>query len=78
MLGWGIIPSIWEIDIGMWAGAVLQSTDQFFLFPLLWTTQYTAHSTTPSAYKYSTCTRTSCPAHIILTACPTHLQPIPY
>ena len=20
MLGWGIIPSIWEIDIGMWAG----------------------------------------------------------
>ena len=59
---------------------LLQSTDQFFHFPLLWTTQYTAHSTTPSTYKYSTCTctRTSCPAHIILTACPTCLQPIPY
>ena len=64
---------------GMLAG-VLQSTDQFFLFPLLWTTQYTARSTTPSAYKYSTrtCTHTSCPAHIVLTACPTCLQPIPY
>ena len=49
-----------------------------FLFALLWTTQYTARSTAPSAYKYSTCTCTSCPAHIILTACPTCLQPIPY
>ena len=59
---------------------MLQSTDQFFLFPLLWTTQYTARSTTPSAYKYSTCTCTctSCPAHTILTASPTCLQPIPY
>ena len=59
---------------------LLQSTDQFFLFPLLWTTQYTACSTTPSTYKYSTCTCTctSCPAHIVLTACPTCLQPIPY
>ena len=57
---------------------MLQSTDQFFLFPLLWTTQYTARSTASSAYKYSTCTRTSCPAHIVLTACPTCLQPVPY
>ena len=57
---------------------LLQSTDQFFLFALLWTTQYTAHSTTPSAYKYSTCTRTPYPAHIVLTTCPTCLQPVPY
>ena len=57
---------------------VLQSTDQFFHFPLLWTTQYTARSTTSLAYKYSTCTRTSCPTHIILTASPTCLQSVPY
>ena len=57
---------------------LLQSTNQFFLFALLWTTQYTAHSTAPSTYKYSTCTCTSCPAHIILTTCPTCLQPIPH
>ena len=57
---------------------MLQSTDQFFLFALLWTTQYTAHSTAPATYKYSTCTRTSCPAHIVLTASPTCFQPIPY
>ena len=59
---------------------MLQSTDQFFLFALLWTTQHTAHSTAPSAYKYSTCTctRTSCPAYIIFTACPTCLQPVPH
>ena len=57
---------------------VLQSTDQFFLFTLLWTTQYTARSTAPSTYKYSTCTRTSYPARIILTASPTCLQPVPY
>ena len=57
---------------------LLQSTNQFFLFPLPWTTQYTARSTTPSAYKYSTCTYTSCPAHIIPTASPTCLQPIPH
>ena len=57
---------------------VLQSTDQIFLFALLWTTQYTACSTAPSAYKYSTRTCTSCPAHIVLTACPTCLQPVPY
>ena len=61
-----------------WRIRVLQSTDQFFLFPLLWTTQYIAHSTAPPAYKYNTCTRTSCPAHIVLTACPTCIQPIPY
>ena len=63
-----------------WNDFLLQSTNQFFLFPLLWTTQYTARSTTPSAYKYSTrtCTHTSCPAHIILAASPTSLQPIPY
>ena len=52
-------------------GVMLQSTDQFFLFPLLWTTQYTARSTTPSAYKYSTRT-------CIRTSCPTCFQPIPY
>ena len=52
---------------------LLQSTDQFFLFALLWTTQYTACSIAPSAYKYSTSTCTSCPAHIDLTTCPTHL-----
>ena len=57
---------------------VLQSTDQFFHFPLLWTTQYTARSTAPSTYKNSTCACTSCPAHIIFTASPTCLQPIPY
>ena len=51
---------------------LLQSTDQFFLFALLWTTQYTAHSIASPAYKYSTCTCTSCPAH---TTC---LQPIPH
>ena len=67
-----------EADCPCLPPCLLQSTDQFFLFPLLLTTQYTAHSTTPSAYKYSTCTRTSCPAHIVLTACPTCLQPIPY
>ena len=54
----------------VYKASVLQSTDQFFLFALLWTTQYTARSTTPSTYKYSTCTRTSRLAHIILTACP--------
>ena len=59
-----------------WTVQVLQSTDQFFLFPLLWTTQYTARSTAPSTYKYSTCTCTSCPAHI--TASPTRLQSIPH
>ena len=59
-------------------GVMLQSTDQFFLFAPLWTTQYTARSTTPSAYKYSTRTCTSCPTHIVLTACPTCLQPVPY
>ena len=59
-------------------GVMLQSTNQFFLFALLWTTQYTARSTAPSTYKNSTCTRTSCPAHIVLTTCPTCLQPIPY
>ena len=64
--------------IPSFSGMVLQSTNQFFLFPLLWTTQYTARSTTSPTYKYSTCTRTSCPACTILTACPTCLQPIPY
>ena len=57
---------------------MLQSTDQFFLFTLLWTTQYTARNTTPSTYKYSTRTCTSCPTHIVLTACSTCLQPVPY
>ena len=57
---------------------LLQSTDQFFLFPLFWTTQYTARSTTSSAYKYSTCTRTPYPAHIVPTTSPTCLQPIPH
>ena len=54
------------------ASMMLQSTDQFFLFTLLWTTQYTARSTTSPAYKYSTRTCTSYPA------CPTCFQPIPY
>ena len=57
---------------------LLQSTDQFFPFSLLWTTQYTARSTAPSTYKYSACTCTSCPTHIVLTAKPTRLQTIPY
>ena len=34
--------------------------------------------TASPTYKYSTCTCTSRPVHIILTACPTCLQPIPH
>ena len=57
---------------------VLQFTIQFFLFALLWTTQYAAPSSDPTSstasttYKYSTCT---CTSHSV---CPTCLQPIPY
>ena len=56
--------------------SMLQSTNQFFLFALLWIIQYAAPSTTSPAYKYSTCTYTSCP--VCTTACPTCLQPIPH
>ena len=75
---WGKISVPWHVAIEVGMGEVLQSTDQFFLFALLWTIQYTARSTAPLTYKYSTCTCTSCPAHIVLTAYPTCLQPIPY
>ena len=77
----GLCPTthLWRVHRGrVFSNCMLQSTNQFFLFPLLWTTQYTACRTTSSTYKYSTCTRTSCPAHIVLTTCPTCFQPIPY